>query len=209
MIRVFIVDDQPLVRLGLRWILGAHNDIDVVGEAGDPHEAVQRLAQAGADVALCGFNLPDGDGLGLVRRLLDHDPRLRILIVSAIGEGPMPRRLLAAGALGYVSKSRDGAVVLRALREVAAGRRFIDDSLGGRLLFESSPFDRLSPRELEVARLMIDGRRNREIALALRVGESTVRTLRSRALGKLGVRGEGALMRLAIDHGLVGRGPIC
>ena len=206
MIRVFIVDDQPLVRHGLRWILGAHSDIDVVGEAGDPLEALQRLGQAAADVALCGFNLPDDDSLGLVRRLLQQDPALRILIVSVVGDGPMPRRLLAAGALGYVSKNRDATVVLRALREVAAGHRFIDDSLGGRILFESSPFDRLSPRELEVARLMVEGRRNREIAVELRVAESTVRTLRSRALGKLDVRGEGALMRLAIDHGWVARG---
>ncbi|MFK3647778.1 response regulator [Lysobacter enzymogenes] len=209
MIRVFIVDDQPLVRLGLRWILGAHSDIDVVGEAGDPHEAVLRMAQSRAEVALCGFNRPDGDDLTLVRRLLQRDPALRILIVSAVGDGPLPRRLLAAGALGYVSKSRDGAVVVRALREVAAGRRFIDDSLGGRLLFESSPFDRLSPRELEVARMLLDGQRNREIAAALRVAESTVRTLRARALGKLDVRGEGALVRLAMDHGLVGRGAKC
>ncbi|QWP77069.1 response regulator transcription factor [Lysobacter sp. K5869] len=209
MIRVFIVDDQPLVRLGLRWILGAHSDFEVVGEAGDPHEAIARVAQSQADVALCGFNLPDGDSLGLVRRLLHRDPALRILVVSAVGDGPLPRRLLAAGALGYVSKSRDGAVVVRALREVAAGRRFIDDSLGGRLLFESSPFDRLSPRELEVARMLLEGRRNREIAAALRVTESTVRTLRSRALSKLDVRGEGALVRLAMDHGLVGRGTKC
>ncbi|MGO1069547.1 response regulator [Lysobacter sp. CA199] len=206
MIRVFVVDDHPLARVGLRWLLEAQADIRVIGEAATLDDAKMAIPAIAPDVVLCDYQLPDGSGLDLTRHLLKHDPAMKILVVSMVDGGPVPRRLLAAGALGYVSKARDGAVVVRAVREVAQGRRFLDDALGGHLLFESSPFERLSGRELEIAMLMIQGKRNHEIAEALSIAGSTVRTLRARLLAKLEVRGEAALTRLALEYGLV-RGP--
>lgn len=203
MIRVFVVDDHPLVRVGLRWLLEAQADIRVIGEAATASGAINAIPDAAPDVVLCDYQLPDGSGLELIRQLLKHDPAMKILMVSMVDGGPVPRRLLGAGALGYVSKARDGAVVVRAVREVAQGRRFLDDALGGHLLFESSPFERLSGRELEIAMLMIQGKRNHEIAEALNIAGSTVRTLRARLLAKLDVRGEAALTRLALEYGLV------
>ncbi|UJB19222.1 MULTISPECIES: response regulator [Lysobacter] len=202
MIRVFVVDDHPLVRIGLRWLLEAQPDIRVIGEAATGDDARILIPSAAPDVVLCDYQLPGDSGLDLTRHLLKHDPKTKILMVSMVDGGPVPRRLLAAGALGYVSKARDGSVVVRAVREVAQGRRFLDDSLGGHILFESSPFERLSGRELEIAMLLIHGKGNREIAKALGVADSTVRTLRSRALAKLEVRGEAALTRLAMKYGL-------
>ena len=160
------------------------------------------IPPANPDIVLCDFQLPDGDGLDVTNRLLKHDPKARILVVSVLEGGPIPRKLLAAGALGYVSKARDGGTLLRAVREVAAGRRFLDETLGAHILFEPSPFDRLSPRELQVARMMIQGDRTPAIAEALGITESTIRTFRSRVLSKLEVRGEIALIKLAIDSGL-------
>ncbi|MEH6413902.1 response regulator transcription factor [Pseudomonas sp. CGJS7] len=206
MIRVFVVDDHPLVRVGLRWLLESQADIRVIGEAATVDNARNAIPTAAPDVVLCDYQLPDGSGLELTRQLLKHDPAMKILMVSMVDGGPVPRRLLAAGALGYVSKARDGAVVVRAVREVAQGRRFLDDALGGHLLFDSSPFERLSARELEVAMLMIQGQRNGDIAEALGISGSTVRTLRARLLAKLEVRSEAALTRIALEYGLV-RGP--
>lgn len=128
---------------------------------------------------------------------------MKILIVSVIERGAVPRCLLAAGAMGYVSKAQDGGAVIRAVREVAAGRRFLDDALGVGLSFEVSPFDYLSSRPLEVARLMVRGKRTGDIALELGLTESTVRTVRTTVMAKLRVRSDNALVRLAMVWGLI------
>ena len=203
MIRVFVIDDHPLMRIALKGVLEAHDDLRVVGEAANGPQAMPAIAIDRPDVVLCDFHLPGWDGLEVTRRLLADDSNLRILIVSVIETGPIPRRLLAAGARGYVSKAQDGGAVVRAVREVAAGRRFLDDTLGARLLFESSPFDDLSFRQLEVARLLVEGRRTEEIAIELGVTVSTIRSLRATVLGRLGIRSEVALTRLAMEQGLI------
>lgn len=204
MIKAFLVDDHPLVRMGLKWVLESQDDIRVIGEAGSGKDALSSVPRMQADVVLCDFRLPDLDGLEVIRRLLKQDRSLRILIISVVDSGPVPRQLLAAGALGYVSKARDGQVVVRAVREVAAGRRFLDDGLAGQIFFGSSPFDRLSARELEVALMIVKGRKSREISRTLGIAEPTVRTLKFRLLLKLGLRGEVALTRLAMDYGVIG-----
>ncbi|MBT2748297.1 MULTISPECIES: response regulator transcription factor [unclassified Lysobacter] len=203
MIRVFVIDDHPLVRLGLRGALETQNDVRVVGEASNGKDALAAISECKPDVVLCDFHLPEWDGLEVTRRLLVRDPEMKILIVSVIERGAVPRSLLAAGASGYVSKAQDGAAVIRAVREVAAGRRFLDDALGVRLLFEASPFDYLSARQLEVARLMVQGKRTSDIALELALTESTVRTVRTKVMARLRVRSDIALVRLAMVWGLI------
>lgn len=202
MIRVFMIDDHPLMRTGMRWVLEEAGDIEVVGEAANGRDALASIPTVPIDLVVCDFDLPDTDGLDLTRRLLRQDPDRKVLIVSMLERSPIPRRLLAAGALGYVSKTSDPLVVLRAVREVAAGRRFLDNALACQVLFDSSPFDQLSPRELEVAMLMVKGESIRRIADSLRVTESTVRTIRSRVFDKLDVRGDASLVYLAVEHGL-------
>lgn len=203
MIRVFVIDDHPLVRVGLTWVLETQKDLRVVGEAGNGMSALTAVARHHPDVVICDFHLPDMDGLEVTRRLLVEHPDLKVLIVSVVEGGPVPRRLLAAGAMGYVSKARDGSAIVRAVREVAAGRRYLDDALGARVLFETTPFDQLSPRQLEVALLMVQGKRNADIALELDLTESTIRTVRAKVMFKLGVQTDIALARLAMDCGLI------
>lgn len=203
MIRVFMIDDHPLVRLGLRGVLETQNDMRVVGEASNGRDALAAIPKCKPDVVLCDFHLPGWDGLEVTRRLLAQAPEMKILIISVIERGAVPRCLLAAGAMGYVSKAQDGGAVIRAVREVAAGRRFLDDALGVGLLFEVSPFDYLSSRQLEVARLMVQGKRTGDIALELGLTESTVRTVRTTVMAKLRVRSDIALVRLAMVWGLV------
>ncbi|ROU08955.1 response regulator [Lysobacter enzymogenes] len=203
MIRVFVIDDHPLVRVGLTWVLETQKDLRVVGEADNGVSALAGVARHRPDVVICDYHLPNWDGLEVTRRLLEEQPDLKILIVSVVEGGPVPRRLLAAGAMGYVSKARDGSAVVRAVREVAAGRRYLDDALGARMLFETTPFDQLSSRQLEVALLMVQGKRNAEIALDLDLTESTIRTVRAKVMAKLGVQTDIALARLAMDCGLI------
>ncbi|WP_394538834.1 LuxR C-terminal-related transcriptional regulator [Lysobacter enzymogenes] len=121
------------------------------------------------------------DGLEMTRRLLEARPDLKVLIVSVLEGGPVPRRLLAAGAMGYVSKARrqHGRA---AVREVAAGHRAIWTTRWARVLFETTPFDQLSLRQLEVALLMVQGKRNGEIALELDLTESTIRTVQAKVM---------------------------
>lgn len=201
MIRVFMIDDHPLVRLGLRGVLETQSDLRVVGEASVGRDALAAIPKCKPDVVLCDFHLPGWDGLEITRRLLAQAPDMKILIVSVIERGAVPRCLLAAGAMGYVSKAQDGSAVIRAVREVAVGRRFLDDALGVGLLFEVSPFDYLSSRQLEVARLMMQGKRTGDIALELGLTESTVRTVRTTVMAKLRVRSDIALVRLAMVWG--------
>lgn len=203
MIRLFVIDDHPLVRIGMTWVLETEKDFRVVGEAPNGKDALAAIARRRVDVVLCDFHLPDMDGLEVTRRLLEAHPDLKVLIVSVLEGGPVPRRLLAAGAMGYVSKARDGSAVVRAVREVAAGHRYLDDALGARVLFETTPFDQLSPRQLEVALLMVQGKRNADIALELDLTESTIRTVRAKVMAKLGVQTDIALARLAMDCGLI------
>lgn len=198
-----MVDDHPLVRLGLRGVLETQSDLRVVGEASDGRDALAAIPKCKPDVVVCDFHLPGWDGLEVTRRLLAQAPETKILIVSVIERGAIPRCLLTAGAMGYVSKAQDGGAIIRAIREVAAGRRFLDDSLGVGLLFEVSPFDYLSSRQLEVARLMVQGKRTGDIALELGLTESTVRTVRTTVMAKLRVRSDIALVRLAMVWGLI------
>lgn len=203
MIRVFVIDDHPLVRVGLRGVLEAQGDMEIVGEASNGEDALTAIGSGIPDVVLCDFHLPGWDGLEVTRRLLARQPSLRILIISVVEAGPVPRRLLAAGARGYVSKAQDGGAIVRAVREVAAGRRFLDDALGARLIFEVSPFDQLSPRQMEVVWLVLRGRQNGDIALELGLTASTVRTVRTKVMAKLGVQGDLGLIRLAMEYGLL------
>ncbi|WP_363800252.1 response regulator transcription factor [Lysobacter firmicutimachus] len=200
MIRVFAVDAQPLIRAGLRWIAHQAGDIVVVGEADRAETALRALIALEIDLVLCSTQLPDLDGVDFLRRL---PARPWVLALAAGHDGVLPKHLFAAGARGYLSYGCTPAAVVRAVREVAAGRRYLDDGLASRVLFGDSPFDRLSMRELEVARLTARGDGIQRIAVALGMADSTVRTHRSRLFDKLGVRSDAALTRLALEHGLL------
>lgn len=203
MLHVFIVDDHTLTRAGFHLILGAA-DIVIVGEAANAADALKLIPELKPDVVLCDFHLPDGDGLYVLRQLLAQDPSLKIIVVSMLEAGPIPRQLLRAGAKGYVTKAAEGSLLVQAIRDVAAGGRFLDRALGGEDLLPYSPFDLLSPIEQEVVRKIIRGEERRGIARKLGMAASTVGTHRSRAFKKLQVRDREALVKLAKSEGFDG-----
>ncbi len=210
MIRVVLVDDHDLVRTGLAMILAAEPDIKVVGETDNGETALQLVRKLKPDVLLCDLHLPGVSGLEITERLSKTaNLRTRVIIVSVQEDGPMPKRLLAIGACGYVGKGGDAAELLRAVREVAAGRRYVCGDVAQRIALgqidggQSSPFDRLTPRELEVAMLLGQGRRTEEIAKQLNLSPKTVSTHKYRLYDKLGVSDAVALSRLSVQYGLL------
>lgn len=128
-IKVFIVDDHALVRAGFRMILGAEGDIEVVGEADSAEAALPQIRRLKPDVVLCDLHLPGLSGLELTERIVRGEYGTRVIAVSVLEDGPMPRRLLEAGAFGYVGKASDASELLRAVRDVARGRRYLASSI--------------------------------------------------------------------------------
>lgn len=203
MIHVFMVDDHSLARVALRLTLEREGDIKVIGEASDADMALRMIPFCAPDVVVSDFDLGASDGLTVTRRLLDIDPSFRILIVSMREPGPVSRMLLAAGALGFVSKSSPPSRWLEAIREVARGRAYLDEAVPGSSILALSPFERLSARELMVIHLHLKDADTRDTAEVLKIAVSTVRTMRARAMDKLGVRTHTGLVRLALAHGFI------
>ena len=207
-IRVFIIDDHALVRTGLNLILSGENDIEVVGDAESGEEALPLIRKLKPDVVLCDLHLPGLSGLEVTERIVKGEQGSRVIIVSVLQDGPMPKRLLEAGASGYVGKGGDAAELLRAIREVARGKRYLASGIAQNLALAgidggASPFDSLSPRELEVALLLTQGLRQEDIARRLSLSAKTVNTHKARLFEKMGIHDNIALARMASQYGLV------
>ncbi|WP_240126263.1 response regulator [Thermomonas alba] len=207
-IRVFIVDDHALVRTGFRLILSAEPDIEVIGEADSAEQALPQIRKLKPDVVLCDLHLPGLSGLEVTERVVRGDYGSRVIVVSVLEDGPMPRRLLEAGAYGYVGKACDAAELLKAVRDVARGRKYLSSAIAQGLALAglqgetSSPFDALTPRELEIALLLNQGLRQEAIARQLSLSAKTVNTHKTRLFEKLGIRDSIALARMVSQYGL-------
>ncbi|MGX5731708.1 response regulator [Pseudoxanthomonas beigongshangi] len=207
-IRVFLIDDHALVRTGMRMILAQETDLDIVGEAESGEEALPLIRKLKPDVVLCDLHLPGYSGLEVTERIVRGDQDTRVIIVSVLEDGPLPKRLLEAGASGYLGKGGDAQELIRAVRDVARGKRYLGNSVAQNLALlnvsgDGSPFDALSPRELEVAMLLIQGLRQEEIAKRLSLSAKTVNTHKTRLFEKAGVSDNIALARLAAQYGLL------
>ena len=206
-ISVFLIDDHALVRTGIRMILSGQTGIEVIGEADSGDIALPQIRRLKPDVVLCDLHLPGLSGLEITERIVKGDHGTRVIIVSVLEDGPMPKRLLEAGASGYVGKGGDSKELIRAIHDVAIGKRYLATSIAQNLALSNleggaSPFDLLSPRELELALLLIQGHRQEEIARRLSLSAKTVNTHKARLFQKLGVQDNIALARLASQYGV-------
>lgn len=207
-IKVFLIDDHSLVRAGLKMILAGELDIEVVGDAESGEEGLPQVRRLKPDVVLCDLHLPGVSGLEITERITRSDLPTRVIIVSVLEDGPLPKRLLEAGAAGYIGKGGDAKELLRAVRSVALGKRYLGNNVAQNMALSgmdgsSSPFDLLSPRELEVAMLLMQGLRQDDIAKRLSLSAKTVNTHKSRLFEKIGITDTIALARLASRHGLL------
>ncbi|HEY4561172.1 MAG TPA: response regulator [Lysobacter sp.] len=208
-IRVFMVDDHAIVRTGMRMILSNETDIDVVGEADSGEQALPQIRALKPDVVLCDLYLPGLSGLEVTERIVRGDYGARVIVVSVMEDGPLPKRLIEAGASGYVGKAGDANELLRAIRDVARGRRYLASSVAQNLALAgigggASPFDGCSPREIEIALLLVQGLQQQEIARRLSLSPKTVNTHKSRMFEKLGlsISDTVGLARLVAQYGL-------
>lgn len=219
-IRILIVDDQPLLRTGFRLILEEEPDLDVVGEAGDGEEAIERAVALRPDVVLMDIRMPRLDGVEATRRLVreacpsDGLPPLHVLVLTTFDLDEYVVQALRAGASGFLLKDAPAEDLIAAIRVVAAGDAVVAPSVTRRLLdrfaqtvletSEPSPvLGTLTDRELDVLRLMARAMSNGEIAAELGVSETTVKTHVGHVLGKLGLRDRVQAVVLAYESGLV------
>ena len=215
MIRVGLVDDQAMVRAGLRMILESEPDITVCGEAGDGTEAVALATSTHPDVILMDIRMPELDGISAARAVLAECPNVRVVILTTFDDDEHVYEALQLGASGFLLKSADGDTLVNAVRVVASGeamlapevtRRVIErfsTTASGRVPIQAQEIGDLSDRELEVLRLMARGLSNTEIASELFVSGTTIKTHVSHILTKLGVRDRVQAVVEAYESGLV------
>lgn len=212
MITIVVVDDQSLIRDGVAALLHAEPDFTVVGTAADGAEAVGVIGMLVPDVALMDIRMPDMDGIEATRRIVEAGSPTRILILTTFGADDLVLAALRAGASGYLLKDTPRESLAAAVRSVARGEATLEKEvltrLVGNLTYRpdvsaSMGFERLSPRESEVIRLVACGASNAEIAHGLFIGETTVKTHVSRIQTKLGARDRVQLVVFAHRAGLV------
>jgi DNA-binding NarL/FixJ family response regulator len=214
-IRVLVADDHPVVRAGVRMLIGSQPDMEVVGEAADGAECVERVAALRPHVVVLDLSMPRLAGLPALREIVGQHPDIRVLVLTMHEEPATARQVLDAGAAGFLVKRAVDVELIAAIRAVRRGEIFVHSALTGPLLAMASARTKgdappaaphaepLSPRELEVLRLLARGYTNQQTADRIFVSVKTVETYRARVLEKLGLRTRAELTRYALAHGLL------
>lgn len=209
MIRVLVVDDHDLVRTGIARMLGDVSGIKVVGEAATGEDALRVCRDLKPDVVLMDVKMPGIGGLETTRKLLRQFPDSRVIAVTACDEEPYPSRLLQAGAAGYMTKGTGMDEMVKAIKLVYSGQRYVSPEVAQQLALkpftqtEASPFDQLSEREIQIAMMIVGCQRVQEISDKLFLSPKTVNSYRYRIFEKLAINSDVELTLLAVRHGLV------
>jgi two-component system, NarL family, response regulator NreC len=207
--RVLVVDDHAVVRSGIRSLLAAEDDLDVVGEAANARDAVFETRSLQPDVIVLDVVMPGESGIEVLPRLRHEAPHVKVLVLSMQDDPRYVREAFAQGANGYVLKEAADAEVVGAVREIAAGGEYVHPALGARMVAAeaharaAAAADPLSDREREVLRLLALGHTNQEIAKQLYISVRTAETHRAHIMQKLGLTTRAELVRHALAHGLL------
>lgn len=208
MTRVVIADDHTIVREGLKQLLTAAGDIEVVGEAVDGHEALARVRNVEFDVLVLDMSMPGKAGMELIRQIKSEKPKLRIVVLTMHQENQYAVRAIRAGASGYLTKDSASAQLVHAIRKVASGGAFISAEVAEQLAHQAhgassaAPHEALSDREFQVLQLLVAGVSLTDIGEQLHLSVKTISTHKARILEKLGLANQAELIRYAIAHGL-------
>lgn len=201
-IRLLIVDDHVMIRLGLRALMADESDITIIGEAGTAAEALQMFEKLNPDVTLMDGILPDLHGVEATRAILEKHPQAKIILISINETAEDIHRAIEAGASGYVPKSQNQDSIVRAIRTVASGQQFLEPELSRRLAARAAT-NALSQRELDVLRLLAEGMANKQIGSELGLSENTIKTHIARIMGKVGTHDRTSLAMKAVSLGLL------
>jgi len=209
-IRVLLADDHSIVRDGLRRLVDSAGDMTVVAEASEGREAIRKAAESLPDVAVVDISMPGLDGLEVVERIHGAHPKMAILVLTMHEEEQYVVRAFGAGASGYITKRAAADQLLKAIRRVHGGGRYLSDEAAeamarriGKGPWDRTSLDALSTREIQVLRGLALGRSNREIAESYAISTKTVDTYRFRLLKKLGLRNNAELTRFAIQNRII------
>ena len=203
MTRVLLVDDHAMVRAGIAALLASTDDLEVAGQAADGEKAVLMRAETRPDVVLMDLSMPGVDGVEATRRMVAEDPDVRIVVLTSFSDRERVSDALAAGAVGYQLKDCEPAELLAAVRAAAAGHVPIDPRVARVLLPQPTgtrPQDLLSPREIEVLRLVAQGLANKQIARSLGITERTVKAHLGRVFRQIGVADRTSAAMWSRDH---------
>jgi DNA-binding NarL/FixJ family response regulator len=209
MIRIVVADDHTIVREGLKQLLSANDDLEVVAEAADGHQVMQRVRDTELDVLLMDMSMPGKSGIELIKQVRAEKPRLRILVLSMHEEQQYAVRAIKAGAAGYLTKESASTQLVNAIRKVAGGGAFISAEVAEQLALgampqtEGPPHAALSDREYQVFRMVASGSSVTEIAESLNLSAKTVSTHKARLMQKMGLRSQADIIRYAIAHKLI------
>lgn len=210
MIKVLLADDHNIVLAGLRRLVEESADMEVVAEAADGKEAIQKIRQLCPDVAVIDLSMPEIDGLEVINQIHPEFPDLPIIVLTMHAENQYVVRAIEAGAMGYITKQSAPEHLVNAILKVYGGSRYLTEDAAEALVLRvakgsrnQSPLDSLSTRELQVLRRLALGHTNREIASAYNISVKTIDTYRFRLLKKLNLRNNAELSRFAIQNGLI------
>lgn len=209
MIRIIVVDDHQLVRMGTRRLLEDVSGLEVVADAASGEEAVELVRKHKPDIVLMDIQMPGIGGLEATRRCIRVHPEVKVIAVTIYEDEPYPSKLLGVGASGYLTKRSGVAEMLLAIRKVHSGQRYISAEIAQQLALrpfsdtQNSPFDLLSTRELQITLMVIMGHKVQEISEDLSLSPKTVNSYRYRVFDKLDLKNDVGLTKLAIKHGII------
>ena len=209
-IKVLLIDDHAIMRDGIRAILSLHDDIDLVGEASEGQEAIEKTRELSPDVVIMDVAMPDMDGIEATRRIRKESPNVKIIMLTQYDNKEYVLSAIKAGAAGYVPKRALGSELISAVRAVNRGESFLYPSAAAALIDEyrrqaktADPYEQLTPREREILKLIAEGHTSREIADKLFISLKTVTGHRTKIMEKLGLRNRTELFKFAVRKGLL------
>ena len=213
--RVVIAEDHTILREGLRALLSAESDLEVVGEAEDGRQAIQRVEELGPDLILTDLSMPKMNGVEAIREIKKHAPETKVLALTVHKAEEFILEVLQAGADGYILKDASSEELIMAIKSVLGGKRYLSPSVsqmviegyleGRKSIRSSSPWDTLTKREREILKLIAEGHKNKEIADYLYISVKTVEKHRANLMKKLGLHSAAALTAYAMERGLITR----
>ena len=203
MTRVLLADDHAMMREGLSVLLKGAG-MEIVGSVGNGRDAVRVATATTPDVVLMDLTMPEMNGIEATRQICARMPATQVVVLSMHSNREQVYQAMKAGAMGYVLKDAASAELVKAVRAVCAGRRYVSSAIGllSELSGQRGPLESLSTREGQVLQLVVEGRTSGEIAQAINLSKTSVDTYRSRLMKKLGVSDVASLVKLAVQHGL-------
>ena len=202
MIRLLVVENQPLTRIGIRSVVAGESDIELAGESDNASEGFSRFLELRPDVTILGLRFPDSCSIDDLENYFKADPKAKIIVLAEHAGDAEISRALKKGAAGYICKDVSPEELVKAIRTVAAGKKYIPADIA-QILSENFGKEELTPTESTVLRMIVGGMSNKEIAFALDVSENTVKTHNQNIFGKIGVSDRTSAATTAIKRGLV------